>query len=121
VPRYGTGLPYLGAALAGPWLHVVRAFSARVEAPWVALRVVVEGTKGGAAKKLGWELLDYYDESRGISAMMRTTGYSLSITGQMQASGEIQPGVHTPDECMPAEKYITELAKRGVKIKAIQP
>jgi hypothetical protein len=42
VPRYGTGLPYLGAALAGPWLHVLRTFSARVEAPWVALRVVVE-------------------------------------------------------------------------------
>jgi hypothetical protein len=40
VPRYGTGLPYLGAALAGPWLHVLRAFGSRVEAPWVALRVV---------------------------------------------------------------------------------
>src|SRR4029079_6714576 len=42
VPRYGTGLPYLGAALAGPWLHVLRTFGSRVEAPWVALRVVVE-------------------------------------------------------------------------------
>lgn len=40
VPRYGTGLPYLGAALAGPWLHVLRHFGARVEAPWVGLRVV---------------------------------------------------------------------------------
>ena len=40
VPRYGTGLPYLGAALAGPWLHVLRAFGGRVEAPWVALRVI---------------------------------------------------------------------------------
>jgi hypothetical protein len=40
VPRYGTGLPYLGAALAGPWLHVLRHFGGRVEAPWVGLRVV---------------------------------------------------------------------------------
>jgi lysine 6-dehydrogenase len=85
----------------------------------VALRVEVQGTKGGAAKKLGWELLDYYDESRGISAMMRTTGYSLSITGQMQANGELETGVHTPDECIPAEKYISELAKRGVMIRQI--
>jgi lysine 6-dehydrogenase len=85
----------------------------------VALRVVVEGTKAGAAKKVGWELLDYYDESRGISAMMRTTGYSLSITGQMQACGELEPGVFTPDECIPAAKYISELAKRGVMIKQI--
>jgi len=81
--------------------------------------VVVEGTKAGAAKKIGWELLDYYDESRGISAMMRTTGYSLSITGQMQAKGELEPGVYTPDECIPAPKYISELAKRGVMIKEI--
>ncbi|HLB08827.1 MAG TPA: saccharopine dehydrogenase C-terminal domain-containing protein [Gemmatimonadaceae bacterium] len=85
----------------------------------VALRVEVQGKKGGAPKKLGWELLDYYDEARGISAMMRTTGYSLSITGQMQANGELETGVHTPDECMPAQKYIGELAKRGVMIKQI--
>jgi lysine 6-dehydrogenase len=86
----------------------------------VALRVEVRGKKGGAPTKLGWELLDYYDEARGISAMMRTTGYSLSITGQMQANGELETGVHTPDECIPAEKYIAELAKRGVMIKEIQ-
>jgi lysine 6-dehydrogenase len=85
----------------------------------VALRVEVQGTKGGAPRKLGWELLDYYDEARGISAMMRTTGYSLSITGQMQANGELETGVHTPDECIPAEKYISELAKRGVMIRQI--
>ena len=87
----------------------------------VALRVTVEGTKAGKAKKVGWELICYYDEARKISAMMQTTGYSLSITGQMQAKGEIKPaGVHTPDECVPAAKYIAELDKRGVHIKQIE-
>ncbi len=86
----------------------------------VALRVEVSGRKNGAAKKLGWELIDKYDAEHGISAMMRTTGYSLSITGQMQARGEIKPyGVHTPDECIPAKEYIAELAKRGINIRAI--
>jgi lysine 6-dehydrogenase len=86
----------------------------------VALRVTVEGTKGGEPKTLGWELIDYYDETRGVSAMMRTTGYSLSITGQMQARGEVKPaGVCTPDECIPAEPYIRELAKRGIEIRPI--
>jgi lysine 6-dehydrogenase len=86
----------------------------------VALRVTVRGKKNGAPKQLAWELVDMYDESRGISAMMRTTGYSLSITGQMQARGEIPlKGVHTPDECVPAEKYIAELARRGVNIRAL--
>ncbi len=86
----------------------------------VALRVTVDGRKNGAPKQVGWELIDYYDEARGISAMMRTTGYSLSITGQMQARGEITPpGVWTPDECVPAERYIAELDRRGVHIRPI--
>ena len=84
----------------------------------VALRVTVKGKKAKTDKTITFELVDCYDEARGISAMMRTTGYSLSITGQMQARGEVPPpGVHTPDECIPAEKYIAELARRGVMIK----
>ena len=87
----------------------------------VALRVSVKGVKDGKPKTVSYELVDRYDEERGISAMMRTTGYSLSITGQMQARREVGPaGVHTPDECMPGEKYIAELAKRGVKIRMTQ-
>jgi lysine 6-dehydrogenase len=86
----------------------------------VALRVLVEGKKGGKAKRLEWELVDKYDAKHGISAMMRTTGYSLAITGMMQARGEVKPaGVHTPDECVPAEKYISELRKRGIDIKQV--
>jgi lysine 6-dehydrogenase len=83
----------------------------------VALRVIVAGKKHGAARTLSWELIDRYDERNGISAMMRTTGYSLSITGQMQVRGEITPpGVHTPDECVPPQRYIEELGKRGIRI-----
>ena len=85
----------------------------------VALRVIATGTKNGSPRTLSWELVDRYDEEHGISAMMRTTGYSLSITGQMQARGEIAlPGVHTPDECIPPQRYIEELAKRGIRIAA---
>ena len=84
----------------------------------VALRVVVSGTKAGSAKKVTFELIDRYDEKHHVSAMMRTTGYSLSITGMMQVRGEVKPaGVHTPDECVPPARYIDELAKRGVQIK----
>jgi len=86
----------------------------------VAMRVTVSGKKGGESKTLSWELIDRWDEEHDISAMMRTTGYSLSITGLMQARGEVKPaGVHTPDECVPAERYIAELAKRGIKIRQL--
>jgi lysine 6-dehydrogenase len=84
----------------------------------VALRVTVSGRQSSEPKTVTYELVDRYDEERGISAMMRTTGYSLSITGQMQVRGEVKPaGVHTPDECIPGEKYISELKKRGVDIR----
>jgi lysine 6-dehydrogenase len=84
----------------------------------LALRVTVRGTKGGKPAERRFDLVDRYDEAHGISAMMRTTGYSLSITGQMQVRGEVgPPGVWTPDECMPAEAYIRELRARGIELR----
>lgn len=84
----------------------------------LALRVTVAGTSAGAPAVRQFDLIDRYDETRGISAMMRTTGYSLSITGQMQATGKVTPpGVWTPDECIPAEAYIAELRRRGMDVR----
>jgi lysine 6-dehydrogenase len=104
---------------------VVAAMGPRLTKPngqdLVALRVYAEGMKGGKPKRIGWEMVDYYDEETGISAMERSTGYSLSITGQMQARGEIEnAGVFTPDEAVPPQKYIDELAKRGVMIREMR-
>ncbi|HET6337859.1 MAG TPA: saccharopine dehydrogenase C-terminal domain-containing protein [Polyangiales bacterium] len=87
----------------------------------LALRVTVTGTKDGTAAKRQFDLIDKFDEKHGISAMMRTTGYSLSITGQMQARGQVRPpGVWTPDECMPAVEYIAELRARGIDVRESQ-
>jgi lysine 6-dehydrogenase len=86
----------------------------------VALKVEVTGTKNGKPARVAWQLIDRYDAEHKISAMMRTTGYSLSITGQMQADGRVtEKGVHTPDEAMPFQPYVDELRKRGVAIDEI--
>ena len=82
----------------------------------VALRVLVRGTKDGAAVTRRYDLLDYYDAQHGITAMMRVTGYTLSITGQLMASGALASGVYTPDEVFPGDRYIAELATRGINI-----
>jgi len=82
----------------------------------VALRVEVTGTRAGAKAGTRWQLVDRYDESRHVSSMMRTTGYSLAITGIMQQDGRIARGVMVPDECVPAADYVAELARRGVMI-----
>jgi len=86
----------------------------------VALQVTVTGEKGGKPATVAFRLIDRYDAEHGISAMMRTTGYSLSITGQMQADGRIaSKGVHTPDEAVPFGPYVEELGKRGVRIEEL--
>ncbi len=83
----------------------------------VALRVEVTA-RGG--RRVVWQLLDYYDETAGISAMMRTTGYSLAITGVMQVDGRIgSAGAHTPDEVVPFRAYVDELERRGVEIREV--
>jgi lysine 6-dehydrogenase len=80
----------------------------------VALRIEVTGKNGSRA---GWQMIDRYDRERGISAMMRTTGYSLAVTGLMQVDGRIaKGGVKTPDEAVPCAEYVAEMAKRGVEI-----
>jgi lysine 6-dehydrogenase len=86
----------------------------------VALQVQVSGKKGSKPHSVTFRLIDYYDAKHGISAMMRTTGYSLSITGQMQVDGRVKAkGVHTPDEAIPFDGYVSELGKRGVRIEEI--
>ena len=86
----------------------------------VALRVEASGLKDGKPAKVVWQLVDHKDTARNISAMMRTTGYSLAITGLMQADGRVtRKGVLTPDEAMPFQPYVDELAKRGVVIREL--
>ncbi len=84
----------------------------------VAMRVLVEGTKNGERRTLIWELLDKFDWETQLTAMERTTGFSLSIIGLMQGRDQVlRKGVATPDEAVPPELYIEELAKRGIKIR----
>lgn len=84
----------------------------------VALRVIVSGESHGSPKSTTFDLIDYYDPKNGISAMMRTTGYSLAITGLVQARRQvIRFGVTTPDEGMPYDRYVSALRERGVNIR----
>ena len=83
----------------------------------VFLRVVAEGRREGRPVRLAWELLDRRDAESGISAMERTTGFSLSIAGLFLGRGVIEPrGVFPAFEAMPYEAYMEALAERGVDV-----
>ena len=86
----------------------------------VAMRVEARGSVDGASRRIVYELVDYADEEHRVSAMERTTGYSLAITGLMQAEGRVRRlGVATPDQAIPAQEYIAELQRRGIRIRRI--
>lgn len=83
----------------------------------VVLRVVVSGEKGGRPAVVQYDLIDYHDRENLVTAMMRTTGYSLAITALMQVRGEVRDGgAETPDYMIPARPYIEALAERGIHI-----
>jgi lysine 6-dehydrogenase len=82
----------------------------------VALRVVVTGTRGGKPRTITYELLDRYDETLGVTAMMRTTGYSLAAVSRLQVEGAVPPGAHTPYESVPVDAYVRALGERGIWI-----
>jgi lysine 6-dehydrogenase len=81
----------------------------------VLARATLSGMAGKRRRTLVYECVDYYDERTRISSMMRTTAFPTSIAARMLAQGTItRHGVMPPENCVPGDLMIAELAKRGV-------
>jgi len=84
----------------------------------VLLKVFAQGKKSGEKIKLEYLMIDYYDEKNGITSMMRTTGYPVSITAQMIEKGIIKEhGVFCSEKIVPCKLFFDELKKRDIIIK----
>jgi len=69
------------------------------------------------ARVLSFTLADYYDPRTSMTSMMRTTAWPASIIVQMLASGEISKrGAIHQEIDVPAEAFISAMARRGVQI-----
>ncbi len=86
----------------------------------VVLRVDATGRRDGVPTRIRFELLDLQDPATGITAMARTTGFSLAITALMQARRELPPGVRTPDQAVPHRSFIRALAERGIQVECTE-
>ena len=83
----------------------------------VAMQNIFEGTKDGKRKRLTMNLLIERDLDSGLFAMNRGVGFPASIVAQMLAKGEIATkGLLSPTVDIPAERFMTELSNRGIKI-----
>jgi lysine 6-dehydrogenase len=79
------------------------------------MKVIVDGKKDDTKTKVTYTLVDQY--TNGMTAMSRTTAWPASIVAQMIANKKItKKGVLEQELHVPAEKFMEELKKRGIKI-----
>jgi len=64
-----------------------------------------------------FQLIDYGEPARGISAMMRTTAFPAAAVAWMLGSGKIVRKGALPQElCIPPADFLDELERRGIKL-----
>ncbi|MCJ7571404.1 MAG: saccharopine dehydrogenase NADP-binding domain-containing protein [Candidatus Thermoplasmatota archaeon] len=83
----------------------------------VLLKVCAKGVKNNKKSKIEYTMIDYFDKKNNITAMMRTTGYPVSIIAQMIEQKIIDKyGVFTSEEIINPKYFFKELEKRGIII-----
>ncbi|MEN6392974.1 MAG: saccharopine dehydrogenase C-terminal domain-containing protein [Anaerolineaceae bacterium] len=83
----------------------------------VIVRVKAVGKKDGKDAEALVEMIDYYDEETGFTAMERGTGWSAAIVAEMMARRQTPLGAGGVEKMVPAFPYVQELNRRGLKVK----
>ncbi|AYC28673.1 saccharopine dehydrogenase family protein [Paenisporosarcina cavernae] len=83
----------------------------------VLLRVIVSGEKNDERVTYEYEMVTKKDTSHNVTAMARATANTISVVAQMIGKGQIvKRGVYPPEQIVPGDIYLQEMAKRGVII-----
>ncbi|MCW8983836.1 MAG: hypothetical protein OQK55_00725, partial [Thermoanaerobaculales bacterium] len=82
----------------------------------VIVRTKAVGKKDGKPAEALVELIDYYDEETGFTAMQRTTGWDGAIVAIMNATGQTPRGVKPVEVAVPVAPFVDELKKRGFSL-----
>jgi lysine 6-dehydrogenase len=95
-------------------------FEPKVTAPGekdvVIVRVQASGEKDGRPAQATVELIDYYDETTGFTAMERSTGWSAAIVAEMMAHGQTQRGAGGVETFVPSALFVAALRQRGFQV-----
>jgi lysine 6-dehydrogenase len=83
----------------------------------VVIRIRAVGRKDGQPAEVILDLMDFYDEETGFTAMERTTGWDAAIVAGMMAREQTPRGAIPVELAVPADLFVQELAKRGIKVK----
>lgn len=80
------------------------------------IRVKCIGEKDGRSAEAVVEVIDYYDEETGFTAMQRLTGWHASIIAILAAQGKLPHGVIPVELVVPGATIVEEARQRGLVI-----
>jgi lysine 6-dehydrogenase len=83
----------------------------------VIVRVKAYGKKDGREAEAFVEMIDYFDDITGFSAMERGTGWSAAIVAEMMAKGGAPRGAGGVERMVPAGPFVAALRERGIQVK----
>jgi lysine 6-dehydrogenase len=79
------------------------------------IRVVGSGKKDGEETTVIIDLIDYYDEKTGFTAMERLTGWHSAIMMGFIARGQVSTGGVSMEIAIPAAEFMAAVSERGIK------
>jgi lysine 6-dehydrogenase len=83
----------------------------------VVIRIRATGRKDGQPAEAVLDLMDFFDEETGFTAMERTTGWDGAIVAGMMARGQTPRGAAPVEVAVPPALFVDELARRGIKVR----
>jgi lysine 6-dehydrogenase len=96
----------------------------KISAPQVhdvaAIRVVGKGLKNGRPARVNVDLLDYFDEKTGFTAMERLTGWHCAIMMGFQARGAIPAGCSPVETAVNPADFMAQIALRGIHFEVVE-
>lgn len=82
----------------------------------VIVRTVATGRRQGRRVEAQVDLVDFFDEETGFTAMQRTTGWDGAIVAAMMARGETPAGAVPRETSIDRQRYVEELGRRGLGV-----
>lgn len=82
----------------------------------VVVRVHCMGRSDGERVRSEVDLMTFSDPETGLTAMQRCTGFDAAIVAAMAARGELEPGISVREGSVDPDRYVRELARRGIEI-----
>lgn len=82
----------------------------------VIVRVKALGFKNNLPGVVQVELIDYYDDLSGFTAMERATGWSAALVVELAAHGQTPRGAGGVETFVPAAMFVNGLRQRGLNI-----